>query len=91
MIWFSGTSTLCVYDLNTNTNTVIEQALPDFGPNMAGIAMRCVAKNRGSQIFISFIFDGDYNIAYYETGIEADNHLLNDILPRCKTKSETNF
>lgn len=45
--------------------------------------MRCVAKDMGNVIVVSFIMDGMWSFAYYETGIEPDNHLLNEILPRC--------
>jgi len=43
--------------------------------------MRCVAKNMGKVIIVSYVIDNMWSFAYYEEGIEPDNHLLNDILP----------
>lgn len=83
MIWFAGTSTICVVDLSTLNVFPIEGFLPQIDDQVFGIAMRCVAKDMGNVIIIAFIIDGMWSFAYYESGIEPDNHLINEILPRC--------
>jgi hypothetical protein len=82
-IWFSGTSSLCVVDLSTLNVTEIKGFLPQISDETFGVAMRCVAKDMGNVIIVAFVIENTWSIAYYQTGIEADNHLLEEILPRC--------
>lgn len=64
--------------------TEIEGMLPHLSDSDFGVAMRCVAKDMGSSIVVAYIIDDMWSFAYYEQGIEPDNHLLNDIIPSCK-------
>ncbi len=70
-------------------STMFPKIIPNFLPNVdgeAGVALRAVSKNRGRQIFTTFVFAQTHNLAYWEEGVqEADNHVLSDVLPRCNS------
>lgn len=64
--------------------TEIEGMLPHLTDEDFGVAMRCVAKEMGRVVIVAYVIDDMWSFAYYEKGIEPDNHLLEDILPNCK-------
>jgi len=83
IVWFCGTSTIAIVDLSNGAPRFINELVPDLGDGLAGIPLRAVAKNNGSQLLVSFVLDNMHSFAYYEDGmVEPDNHILSDIIPR---------
>jgi hypothetical protein len=64
--------------------TELAQTLPSLSPTAFGLAMRCVAKENGRVVLVAFVIENTWSLAYYEKGMEPDNHLLTDVLPSCK-------
>lgn len=62
----------------------LPQALPNLSQTAFGVAMRCVAKENGRILLVAFVIENTWSLAYYEKGMEPDNHLMADVLPSCK-------
>lgn len=83
MIWFAGTSSLCVVKMSDLSVTEIKGFLPVYSKDYA-MATRCVAKDDATIIFVSFVFKNKFNFCFYTKGREPDNHLISDILKESK-------
>jgi hypothetical protein len=83
MIWFCGTSSIAIVDSNSMQITELPHTLPSISPTAFGMAMRCVAKENGRIILVAFVIENTWSLAFYEQGLEPDNHLLSDVLPSC--------
>lgn len=90
MLWFCGTSTIRVVDL-TQMSIINEvpDAIPNFGQNEYGVALRGVSKNRGEQFLVSFVISDTLSFLYYELGKEVEPMLAENVLPRCKPNNLT--
>lgn len=90
MLWFCGTNTIRVVDLSQMSivNEVVD-ALPNFGEDEFGVALRGVSKNRGEQFLISFVISDTLSFLYYQIGEETDPRLAESVVPRCKKQSKT--
>lgn len=87
MLWFCGTSTIRIVDLKQmSIINEIPNAIPNFNDSEFGVALRGVSKNRGNQIFLSFVISDALSFLYYEAGIELDPRLSENVLPTCKEK-----
>jgi hypothetical protein len=73
-----------VVDSKSLVPTEIPGMLPAISATAFGVAMRCVARDYGNVVLVGFVIEDTWSFAYYERGIQPDNHLLNEILPRCK-------
>ena len=65
--------------------TEIKGCLPNYGKDYA-IATRCVAKENGDMILLSFIYKNVFNFCLYMKGREPDNYLIYDILSESKNQ-----
>lgn len=85
MLWFAGTSTVRVIDVQTMAVIKeIPDMIPFFNDQEFGVALRGVHKNRGAQILIAFVISNVFSFSYYEEGQEIDPKLGTQVLPRCK-------
>ena len=73
MIWFSGTTQLCVVNMTNFGAREIQNLLPSVSELDSAIALRCVAKNQGKVILVSYLYNQEYKLAYYEAGEEASH------------------
>lgn len=81
MIWFSGTSSICVVKMSDLSVTEIKGFLPEYSKDYA-MATRCVAKDEATIILVVFVFKNQFNFCYYEKGREPDNLLISDVLQK---------
>ena len=55
MIWFAGTSSVCIVKMSDLSVTEIKGFLPSYDKDFA-IATRSVQRDDGDQIFVVFLF-----------------------------------
>lgn len=78
LVWFAGTSSLCIVKMSDLSVTEIKGFLPTYQKEYA-IATRTVQKEDGDQIFVVFLFKNEFNFCYYAKGREPDNYLISDL------------
>lgn len=84
MIWFSGTSSICIVNMTDLSFVEIKDFLPHLDEYNYAVATRCASKNRGKTLFVVFLLQGECNVAYFDKDREPDIHILGDIFPGCK-------
>ena len=83
MVWFAGTSSLCIVKMSDLSVTEIKGFLPTYDTDYA-IATRVVQKDDGDKIFAVFLFKNEFNFCFYQKGHEPDNYLISDLFSECK-------
>ena len=66
--------------------TEIKDFLPQISANKFAVACRAVSKNSGKVNLIGYVIDNNFSLAYHEEGIEPDNYILQEVLPKCNPK-----
>ena len=85
MIWFCGTQTARVVDINNMTTLrQIDLMFPFFNDKEFGVGLRCVSKNKGDQIIASFVISDVFSFIFYQDGTEPDLRVGSSIVPNCK-------
>lgn len=88
MIWFCGTTSICVVDLTNLGAREIQNLLPQVDPRIPPIAMFSVARNKGKEILIGYKLGDETKIAYYEAGGDATHMDICERFSNCKLLSD---
>lgn len=70
MIWFSGTSSVCVVDMKDLSFVEIKKCLPAFSSSSSSVPLRCVARNKGDDLVIYYLFENSKFFCYYSRGFQ---------------------
>lgn len=84
MVWFSGTSSICIVNLKEFSYVEIKDFLPQLNDKIFGVACRAVSNQDCSKVLVSFVIESQFSLAFQLKGREPDKHILEDILPKCK-------
>jgi hypothetical protein len=91
MIWFSGTSSVCVVDMKDLSFIEIKKCLPDFQQSSSSVPLRCVARNKGDDLAIYYTFDNSNFFCYYSRGAQPVRKQAVQVLPNCKVLHFSNL
>ena len=84
ILWFTGTTSICIVNLADLSYNEIKNFLPSLGPGKDGIPLRGVMKDGGKSIMIFFIVDNQPSLAFLgPQNNEPDIYLVDEILPKC--------
>jgi hypothetical protein len=85
ILWFSGTTSLCVFNLQDLSVREIKNFFPTYGPKKESLAIRGVLKDSGKTILVFFLVENQPCLAFFGDGNhEPDIYFVDDVLPSCK-------